>query len=883
MKKYALSLLALCGLWTFGPWTLDAAEPLIGPETSYTRSLKAQTTAANWRALLGVAAGTNGAAVNLTISGAIMSAVTNSDFTASRVLVSGAGGIMTNATATTTEVNFLSGVTGGLQTNINARVAITNGTARALALLGAATAEQLTISGSLIAQGSGLHAIGGTTESDSHVVISGNFGQGNIGDNRALGIITTLYPDPTGGGRSTEGINNRMSITLPASGNIATIEGYHIDFSGAWGPHSEFGLWEPTAATVGSVIGYRVRGNLAIPSGASYVVGLQLDGNLTGGSVANYNIWSQYATSVNRFDGIVNVYGLQGHNIGSDPGGGFQGGPTSSVGLYVGPTVTGNGGVYGTTGTYLGGTVSPAATRNGIGVRVSPGIVEAASGAHLDFASMLIDAPNITAGAASVDNATTLKIVGAPSVGTVINRSLWVTAGATYLGSSMETGGSGTFGDNVLLQKTAASGLGVTVYNTSSASGAHASVALSASGASGGNPFIAFNTAAVGNQWNLGMDNSDSDQFKLSYGGASVGSGDLFAVTTGGNIGIKTKNAGYSLDLNSATGLNLRLIYDDADGSPATYVALSPTSGGNLQVTPTGGSLLLEQTIAGVMALSVYNTSSGASATAQLNLTVAAGTSADPFINFGIASVGPGWAMGLDNSDADTFKLSYGSGNVGSGTKFSVGTDGATIINGSFQLNGALTTTGATSLGDSLLLQKTAASGLGITIYNTANSGSAHAMLALSAGGSSGGDSVISFNEASAGNQWNLGMDNSDSDKFKLSYGGATVGSGDIFSFTTAGVASFVGDLVLSTAGKGIQVKEGSNARMGNSTLVGGAVTVSNTSVTANTRIFLSRATTGGTTGDLSYTKSAATSFTINSSSGTDTSTVDWFLVEPAP
>ncbi|MBC2903144.1 hypothetical protein [Streptomyces cupreus] len=90
------------------------------------------------------------------------------------------------------------------------------------------------------------------------------------------------------------------------------------------------------------------------------------------------------------------------------------------------------------------------------------------------------------------------------------------------------------------------------------------------------------------------------------------------------------------------------------------------------------------------------------------------------------------------------------------------------------------------------------------------------------------------------------------------------------------------GNLICDVAGKGLRIKEGSNARMGTATLVGGTVTVSNTSVTASTRIVLTRSTTGGTVGHLSYTVSAGTSFTINSSSGTDTSTVVWLLAEPA-
>lgn len=85
--------------------------------------------------------------------------------------------------------------------------------------------------------------------------------------------------------------------------------------------------------------------------------------------------------------------------------------------------------------------------------------------------------------------------------------------------------------------------------------------------------------------------------------------------------------------------------------------------------------------------------------------------------------------------------------------------------------------------------------------------------------------------------------------------------------------------LNLGSAGGGITIKAGANARLGVSTLVAGTVVVANTSVTANTRIFLSRETLGGTAGDLSTTRINGTSFTINSAV-TDTSTVAWMLVE---
>lgn len=99
----------------------------------------------------------------------------------------------------------------------------------------------------------------------------------------------------------------------------------------------------------------------------------------------------------------------------------------------------------------------------------------------------------------------------------------------------------------------------------------------------------------------------------------------------------------------------------------------------------------------------------------------------------------------------------------------------------------------------------------------------------------------------------------------------------------TNDVTSSTGNVVISTIGKGLQVKTGTNAKIGQATLVGGTKTVANTSVTANSKIFLSDSTPGGTLGNLSYTKSVGTSFTITSSNVLDTSTIDWYIVESIP
>ena len=84
-------------------------------------------------------------------------------------------------------------------------------------------------------------------------------------------------------------------------------------------------------------------------------------------------------------------------------------------------------------------------------------------------------------------------------------------------------------------------------------------------------------------------------------------------------------------------------------------------------------------------------------------------------------------------------------------------------------------------------------------------------------------------------------------------------------------------------SGNGFLISEGSNKRSGVSTLVGGTVTVSNTSVTANSRILLTGQNTSGTAGELTVSaKTASTSFVITSSSVLDTRDVYWQIWEPA-
>ena len=158
----------------------------------------------------------------------------------------------------------------------------------------------------------------------------------------------------------------------------------------------------------------------------------------------------------------------------------------------------------------------------------------------------------------------------------------------------------------------------------------------------------------------------------------------------------------------------------------------------------------------------------------------------------------------------------------------------------------------------------------------------------------SNGDKVVLYN---GDNQHSvIGVGTSGDTWFKGTNGG-TGGQFDFYLGTSTALKVFTidsfgnllgdatngGDLKIQRAGKGLYVKEGTNATMGTGTLVAGAVVISTTKITATSRVFLTSQVDGGTVGFLRVSaRTAATSFTITSSSGTDTSTVAWIIMEPA-
>jgi hypothetical protein len=141
-------------------------------------------------------------------------------------------------------------------------------------------------------------------------------------------------------------------------------------------------------------------------------------------------------------------------------------------------------------------------------------------------------------------------------------------------------------------------------------------------------------------------------------------------------------------------------------------------------------------------------------------------------------------------------------------------------------------------------------------------------------------DGVCYFTGIDAAAMSRIGFGGTTSSFVAQQFSGTTMTIGTADGGTSSGSLTVCGDFSQSTAGKLFTIKSGTGQRAGNATLVGGTVTVTNTTVTANTLVHLNRKTPGGTVGDLSYTLNAGASFVINSASALDTSVVTYFLIE---
>lgn len=261
------------------------------------------------------------------------------------------------------------------------------------------------------------------------------------------------------------------------------------------------------------------------------------------------------------------------------------------------------------------------------------------------------------------------------------------------------------------------------------------------------------------------------------------------------------------------------------------------------------------------------------------------------------------WSVGVDAADANAFKWDNGA-TPGSNTRMKLTTAGLLTLSNSFRINaGSISFNGVASANDYISIAgSTLATNIerGITAQFLGSSsavtqilgfkaavttsaaaytcalraGFYHGDVAVGAGSTITRDIGFRIETPSQGGTGNASI--ADNAAFSGNY---------FLNSTSTNESLLSGDLRIATAGKGVLIKEGSNAKMGVSTLSAGTVVVSTTAVTATSRIQLTAQSLGTVAAAkaLAITaRSAGTSFTITSADATDTSAVAWLIVEPA-
>ncbi len=198
------------------------------------------------------------------------------------------------------------------------------------------------------------------------------------------------------------------------------------------------------------------------------------------------------------------------------------------------------------------------------------------------------------------------------------------------------------------------------------------------------------------------------------------------------------------------------------------------------------------------------------------------------------------------------------------------------------------TSTPGFGIGNLYVLKSEDGGSVMISIQNDSNTAGSDGRFDIRIAGSDGGDAYVNMDISGVGG-WSFGLDNSDNDKFKIDHGGpAMPGVNTYLSIdpTTGDVTDHQGHFSISTAGKTLKVKQGSNACMGTgAVLAAGTVTVSTNAINTGDTVLLSCSALGGVPGipcvpDANIVDGV--SFDITSSSAADTSTYSWLIVKPA-
>jgi len=321
------------------------------------------------------------------------------------------------------------------------------------------------------------------------------------------------------------------------------------------------------------------------------------------------------------------------------------------------------------------------------------------------------------------------------------------------------------------------------VENNDTDPGSYAAVAISAEPL-GGDPYLFFEVDGATRYYSLGIDNSIAgDPLKLTNN-VNPSSGDaLVSVTSTGVITLFN-----DLDVTEGgTGVSTLTSHGILMGNGAGDIqATAEPSDGQLLIGDTGGFPILGTLTAGA-GIGIANAAGSititAGATVPTTFTAENASTCTPAVN-NLNIVGTA-TNGINTTAA-----------------------GSTMT---------IAMASPYSDGDFTFSTATAAADRALTVSNSDNSAAASAAhLQVSVGGAvSTGDPYINLLVSGAGT-YSLGIDNSDSDEFKITTGASPSAGTELFTMTSAGVITLANDLDVTEGGTGVSTLTSHGILMGN-------------------------------------------------------------------
>ncbi|MFY7886060.1 MAG: beta strand repeat-containing protein, partial [Dolichospermum sp.] len=371
---------------------------------------------------------------------------------------------------------------------------------------------------------------------------------------------------------------------------------------------------------------------------------------------------------------------------------------------------------------------------------------------------------------------------------------------------------------------------GIYVYNsTSNSTSAHSFISLRTNTENGGNPFISWDIGDVIG-WSAGIDNADSDSFKIANNWADLASNTRLRITQAGivrmhyyttNGFVKFSNADGTLSVDTNTYITGGFIGTTALQTASANQALTGITGITF-VAQSSDSASITSTIDGTQTFFDFNlsddnnndewrwrfTPSGQSVYNAMRLVPTTNTTSNLIVSGTIsASNFSGSSSGTNTGDQTTI-----TGNAGSATVLQTARN--FTINGtakSFDGSAAVSWTAAEiGLTSYLPLAGNATMTGGYTISNANNtytspdstnvpviylynsnstSTSAHSILSLRTHTATGGNPFVSY-DINGVIGWTTGIDNADGDSFKISNNWLDIGSSTALKISVTTLAT---------------------------------------------------------------------------------------------